>query len=82
MKLDLWVKESAHLHSEEYNSFPLFFSVLASSLSDFMVCFSRTVFISCFRLHMQICMEGSAVVPLPDCFIHTEVVFLEKNYFF
>lgn len=45
-----------------------------------MACFSRIVFILCCRLHMQICMKcWSAVVLLPDCFIHIEAIFLERK---
>lgn len=58
LKLYSLVKQIAHLHLGEYKYFPFFFTILASSLNDFMAYFSRIVFIPCFRLHVQICVKA------------------------
>lgn len=54
LKLDLWVKQIAHLHLGEYNYSPLFFTILASSL-NYGTFFQNCVYSLFQATHANLC---------------------------
>lgn len=70
LKLDLSVKQIAHLYLGKYNYFPLFFTILTSILNAFISCFFRILFIPHFRQHVHVCEKAwSTMVLLPRLFL-------------